>query len=248
MQDGVETTPISYEVSIVIPVYNGSVLLEKHLTPLSTWLNDQPYTTQIILVDDGSPDSQKTAAYAQKHGLTFLGLTTNQGKGSALRQGFQLAWGNIQLFTDADIPFQYPNIDAFITLLRKDPARLLIGDRTNPLSVYFERSSALRNAGSHLVSALVNRFFVRGIQDTQCGLKGMGKEVAQSLFRHSRISRFAIDIELVYLARKNDIPVIKVPVQLRYNDKSSINAVRDGLTLLFDLYRIRKIHGKRKYS
>jgi dolichyl-phosphate beta-glucosyltransferase len=243
-----ETPRTSYDISLVIPVYNGNGTLEKHLTPLLSWLTGKPYKTQIILVDDGSADYHLARSYARQHDLQFLRLPANTGKGAALRNGFQLAEGNIQLFTDADIPFQYENIDTFISLLTQDPGKLVIGDRTDPSSVYFEKTSLMRTAGSYLVSALVNRFFVKGIQDTQCGLKGMGKEVASLLFHHSRIDRFAIDVELVYLAWQNDIPIIKIPVQLRSNDTSSVRAVKDGIKLLIDLYRIRKIHGKRKHS
>jgi dolichyl-phosphate beta-glucosyltransferase len=243
-----KTLRTSYDISLIIPVYNGHCVLEKHLTPFLSWLSCKPYKTQIILVDDGSADSQLTKTYARQHDLQFLGLPANTGKGAALRYGFRLAEANIQLFTDADIPFQYENIDTFISLLTQGPRKLIIGDRTDPSSVYFEKTSFIRTAGSYLVSALVNRFFVKGIQDTQCGLKGMGKEVASLLFYHSRIDRFAIDVELVYLARQNDVPIIKIPVQLRSNDTSSVRAVKDGIKLLIDLYRIRKIHGKRKHS
>ena len=232
------------EVSIIIPVYNGSSLLEKHLTPFLAWLKARSYSTQVILVDDGSPDQLLTAAYARKHNLTFRALARNKGKGAALREGFGHANGAIRLFTDADIPFQYRNIEDLISSLQKDPGQLIIGDRTAPSSDYFEKASNLRNWGSNLVSTLVNLFFVKHVRDTQCGLKGMGKEVARQLFNDSRIERFAIDIELIYLARKKDIPIVRIPVQLRYNDKSSIKVAKDGLRLLWDIYRIKKIHGK----
>jgi len=235
----------SYKISIVIPVYNGSKLLEKHLTPLLAWLNDQSYRTQIILVDDGSPDSHLTSAYADKNGLLFLNLATNKGKGAALRKGFGSAEGNIQLFTDADIPFIYQDISDFISLLEQNPHQLVIGDRTNPSSIYFEKTSLLRNWGSNTVSWLVNRLFLKDIQDTQCGLKGMGKDVARQLFKDSRINRFAIDIELIYLAFKKNIPIRKTPVHLRYNDKSSVHVAKDGLKLLSDILRIKKIHGSK---
>lgn len=238
----------AYDVSIVIPVYNGSSLLDKHLTPFLSWLRNQPYQTQVILVDDGSSDSGLTGAYAAKHGLLYHKLVANKGKGAALRKGFELARGNIQLFTDVDIPFQYHNMDTFITLLGQAPRSLIIGDRTDPQSVYFEKTSLLRNQGSKLVSALVHLLFTKNVKDTQCGLKGMGKQVARLLFSNSHIDRFAIDIELIYLACKNDIPITKVPVQLRYNENSSVHPAKDGLKLLSDIYRIRKLHGKRKYK
>jgi glycosyltransferase involved in cell wall biosynthesis len=248
MNAGLESKSFSYEVSIIIPVYNGSSLLEKHLTPLLGYLASKPYRTQVILVDDGSLDRNQTAEYARKHNLTFVGLDENKGKGAALRKGFELATGFIQLFTDADIPFQYQNIDTFVCRLSQSPEELLIGDRTDPLSVYFKKTSSLRTMGSNIVVALVDLFFVKDVRDTQCGLKGMGQKVAETLFKKSCINRFAIDVELIYLAYKCSIPIKKLPVQLRYNDRSSVNTVRDGCRLLQDLYRIRKIHGKKKFK
>jgi dolichyl-phosphate beta-glucosyltransferase len=235
----------TYDVSIVIPVFNGSSLLKKHLPPFLAWLNHQPYTTQIIIVDDGSHDRSLTAAYAGELGLLFLGLSVNKGKGAALRKGFQSAKGKIQLFTDADIPFNYRNIGEFVSTLQLCPCQLIIGDRTNPASEYFEKASFLRNFGSNLVSALVRFLFTRGVQDTQCGLKGMGQEVARRLFKDSFVNGFAIDIELIYLAHKHNVPLHKLPVQLRCNDKSSVRIVKDGTRLLIDIFRIRKTHGKK---
>jgi hypothetical protein len=76
----------------------------------------------------------------------------------------------------------------------------------------------------------------------------MGKEIARQLFTRSHIRRFAIDIELIYLASKLDVPIEKVPVQLRYNDSSTVHAAKDGLRLLYDIYLIRKKHGKKVYK
>jgi dolichyl-phosphate beta-glucosyltransferase len=230
--------------SIVIPVYNGSAMLKEQLPPFLSWLRQRPYQTEIILVDDGSDDRDLTASYARAWNLLFLQLPSNQGKGEALRRGFQLATGDIQLFTDADIPFQYENIDDLISLLGRNPHLLAIGDRTDPRSVYREKTSRLRNWGSNMVSTLVNLFFTRDIKDTQCGLKGMGKEVAHQLFSRSHIRRFAIDIELIHLALTLGIPIEKLPVQLRYNDSSTVHAAKDGIRLLYDIYRIRKTHGR----
>jgi dolichyl-phosphate beta-glucosyltransferase len=235
--------PSTYEVSIVIPVYNGSHLLEKHISPFLNWLKVQPFTVEVILVDDGSSDSAETLAFAQRHQIRGIALPSNKGKGAALKKGFEMATGEIHLFTDADIPFQYHNIETLISLLRTAPHRLIIGDRTDPRSDYFEKASFLRNLGSNTVAMLVNRFFVQNIKDTQCGLKGMGKEVSRRLLGESFIDRFAIDIELIYLAHQMQIPIQKMPVQVRFNDKSSVHVAKDGLKLLVDIYRIKKVHG-----
>ena len=243
-----DTSSAVPDVSIVIPVYNGSTLLEKHLIPLLGWVNRQSYTTEIILVDDGSKDRDATASFALRHRMAFHGLQTNKGKGAALRIGFRAARGRIQLFTDADIPFDHEDIGSLVTLLQMDPHRLVIGDRTHPSSQYFERTGLLRKWGSRTVSFLVKHLLLLDVRDTQCGLKGMGHEVAGLLFGNSHIDRFAIDLELILLARLQDIPVLKFPVSLRYNDQSSVHVTRDGSRLLLDMYRIRTMHRKRKYD
>ena len=233
----------SADVSIIIPVYNGAFLLNKHVPPFLDHLRARKLIFEVIIVDDGSSDRAATANFARTHSLHFIQLPHNSGKGAALRAGFAQATGKLQVFTDADIPFNYKNVDEFINTLNADPAQLLIGDRTNPASVYYDQSTFARKVGSKVISILAGSFFLKGIRDTQCGLKGMGWEVAHKLFPGTFINRFAIDIELIYLAKQLDIPIKKMPVQLRYNDKSTVRAA-DGLRLLVDMYTIKQRHGK----
>jgi dolichyl-phosphate beta-glucosyltransferase len=236
------------EVSIIIPVYKGGRLLETHFIPFLQWLQSRPYTAEIILVDDGSPDRPVIQEFAAKQQLSFFGLPANQGKGAALRKGFAQARGAIQLFTDFDIPYQYADIDTLVSLLQQDPLQLAIGDRTDPRSTYFQKTGSLRNWGSNLVSWLVKRYFVESVRDSQCGLKGMGRKVAGTLLGDCRIDRFAMDLELIYLAKKKGVRLHKFPVQLRCNDVSNVRVARDGWRLLKDMYRIRKNHGKKRYE
>lgn len=233
-------------VSIIIPVYNGSAFIEETLTPFLEYLANKPYIFEVILVDDGSEDKEETRNYAERFELNFISLENNTGKGGALRSGFLKAKGSIQIFTDVDIPFQYENFDAIVDLLIDDPNQLVIGDRTHPDSVYFESSNLVRNFGSSIVSFIVSNFISKDIKDSQCGLKGMGMATARKLFSFSFINGFAIDIELIYLCSRLEIPVRKFPVQLRYNADSSVLVFKDGIRLLFDIVRIKKHHGRRK--
>ncbi len=230
------------DVSLVIPVYNGSGLLEKNLTPFLEYLKARPYWVQLILVDDGSQDWVKTKAYAERNGLIYIQQRPNQGKGYALKLGFERAVGKICIFTDADIPFQYGNFDKLVEKLNNDPEQLVIGDRTLPDSVYFEKTGFLRKLGSALVVRMAHAMLFKTHCDTQCGLKGGGGSVMKTLFSNSMINGFAIDIELIYLAIRFNIKIGKIPVQLRYNDSTSVNIFLHGIQLLKDIYRIRKYH------
>ncbi|MEM3765655.1 MAG: glycosyltransferase family 2 protein, partial [Candidatus Bathyarchaeia archaeon] len=82
--------PSSAVVSVVIPAYNeektiGNVIEETLQVMDSLGL---PYK---IIVDDGSTD--RTKEIASKYKATVLSNGRNQGKGYALRKGFQHAQG-----------------------------------------------------------------------------------------------------------------------------------------------------------
>ncbi len=64
--------------------------------------------------------------------------------------------------------------------------------------------------------------------------------MADDLFGVSRISRFAIDVELLYLALKRNYDIKRLPVNLKFQGKSSVRPFRDGLQILVDIARIRK--------
>jgi len=78
--------------------------------------------------------------------------------------------------------------------------------------------------------------------DSQCGLKGFEAKTGKLLFSKSKIQKYSIDAEILYLAKKNNIPVEKIPVTIRFQGKSSLNLYIDGIIMIYDLLRIRYIH------
>ncbi len=87
-------------------------------------------------------------------------------------------------------------------------------------------------------------FAVPGIRDTQCGFKLFRGDVARRLFGRARIDRFAYDMEILYLARREGIAIAEVPVLWFNSADSRVSLVRDSLVTLWDLLRIRWIHRK----
>jgi glycosyltransferase involved in cell wall biosynthesis len=87
-------------VSVIIPAYNeertiGSVIEETIQIMGALGL---PY--EIIVVDDGSSD--RTKEIANRYKAAVLSNGKNQGKGYALRKGFQHAQGDIIVTIDVD--------------------------------------------------------------------------------------------------------------------------------------------------
>lgn len=92
--------------SVVVPVYNGSGLIERCLDALARQAGVQPDTFEIIVVDDGSTDA--TAAHVQawidRHPQVNSRLVQqpNGGPAVARNHGARQAQGEVILFTDAD--------------------------------------------------------------------------------------------------------------------------------------------------
>jgi dolichyl-phosphate beta-glucosyltransferase len=226
------------KLSLVLPTYNGSSLLRQHLPNLIMYLNDLSIDYEILIVDDGSKDQQESKLIAQENGCRFFSIPHNQGKGAALRMGMLEAGGDFIIFTDADIPYEFEVIKKFLWQLEYEKSHIVVGDRTLHESKYFANIPWVRSVGSKIYSFIVGHFMVSGLFDTQCGIKGFQAEVAKDLFYVSRINRFAIDVEILYIALKRNYVIKRLPVNLRVWEPTQIRPFYDGLTMLIDLFVI----------
>ena len=126
-------------ISIVVPCYNESKTLETIITRVLV-ADVSGLEREIIIVDDGSQDDSVNIAKSscERHpNIRVLEHKINQGKGAALRTGFQAATGEIILVQDADLeysPSEYPRLLAPIL---DDRADVVYGSR-------FRSSSEMR--------------------------------------------------------------------------------------------------------
>lgn len=235
-------------VSIIIPAYNASAVLKKNVPPFLTYLRSKKISFEMIIVDDGSADQNKSRQIAKNLGCRCISYRQNKGKGYALRRGALSSTGQYLIFTDADIPFAYRDYYQIISDLKGNQFDMVIGDRTLPDSTYFHKIPFTRQIGSAFFSFLAGGFISGGFYDTQCGLKGFNTAIGKDLFKKSTIHRFGIDVELLYLALKEKLRIKRIPVHLRCNDSSSVHLYSDGIRMLFDLMSIPFKYFLRVYS
>ncbi len=235
-------------VSIIIPSYNGARSLGKELPAFITFLKKEIKDFEIIIVDDGSYDSEPTKKIAIENECQFITYPKNAGKGFAVKTGMLQAKGQYRLFTDADIPFNYEAIPLFLSYLQEKEFDIVIGDRTLEKSIYFEDVSILRKFSSKIFTFIVGRFITTGTFDTQCGLKGFKGSVAEDIFSVTRINGFTFDVELIYIALKRNYDIKKLPVILRSNESSSVNVLKHSINMLIDLFRIKYFNVTKYYK
>lgn len=109
-QLGLYPLPAGFKLSVVIPVYNEKTWIRE----LVRRVENVPIPKEIILVDDCSTDGTRDILreFEQKgHKVVFQKV--NQGKGAALRTGFQHCTGDVVVVQDADLeydPSEYPRL------------------------------------------------------------------------------------------------------------------------------------------
>lgn len=236
------------ELSLIIPCFNSFFHLQKELPGLIEVLQKENISYEILLVDDGSSSNhaQNTQQLALECGCAFFRLPANTGKGAALRKGFSEAKGKVCIFTDSDIPFEYNTVIEAMRILLSGRADLVIGDRTHPQSVYYQKVGFIRHIGSVVISFIGTRILKNNIADTQCGLKGFTRKAAGLLFPATITSRFGIDFELLFIASKLDLVIKKIPVKLRTAYPSSVRVLRDGLKTLAEIFSAISHHGRQR--
>lgn len=236
-------------LSIIIPSYKSAGILRNQLPGFINHLKkNYPDNFEVLVIDDGSDDNGETKAVAEELGCRFFANPINMGKGAAVKNGMLNAIGEYRIFTDADIPFEYSNIDNFYTYLSHKEFDVVIGDRGLPESKYFNEISKKRKLGSSIFTFFVGRFVTTGIPDTQCGLKGFKAKVAEDIFSKACIKGFAFDVEAIYIALKRNYDIKRLPVVLRSTEGSSVSLLKHSLGMLRDLLKIKINHMTRKYN
>jgi len=119
-------------ISIIIPTYNEADNLEKLLPQLFLVLKDKGVKTEVIVVDDNSPDG--TAAIARdlsrKYPIRVLQRPAKLGLSSAVLDGFRWARGDILGVMDADFSHDVNKIPHMIAALKEYD--IVLGSRYIP--------------------------------------------------------------------------------------------------------------------
>jgi len=242
--------PEPMRLSVVIPIYNERAFVQEILLRVQA----SGLADEIVIVDDASTDGTRKILQdlqsLQASGLLetggprrplrldnirFVFQEPNQGKGAALRRGFEEATGDIFLVQDADLeydPRDYPTLLAPILDGRAD---VVFGSRFlgGPQRV-------------HLFWHYVGNKFLTLLSDMMTNLNVSDMETCYKVFRSQvirgirlRSNRFGFEPEVTAKVAKGRWRVFEVPISYagRSYEEGKKITWRDGFVALYAIFR-----------
>ncbi len=230
-------------LSIIIPAYNEEKTISNTLLDIDNYLSKQDFSSEIVVVSDGSKD--KTAQVVNNltkliKNLRLIDNQENHGKGWVVRQGMLEAKGKYRLFMDADNATTVDHFDKIRPFLNKG-YEIVIGSREKKDAKGAKQAvsqSFIKRQLGNMGNLLIQLLAVSGIWDTQCGFKVFRADVAENIFKRCKMDRWALDIEALALARKFDYKIGIIPVYWINNPDSRVG-LKGYLITLRELFRIK---------
>ncbi|KAF2082571.1 DUF2062 domain-containing protein [Flavobacterium sharifuzzamanii] len=200
---------------VIVPTYNNQKTLKKVLDSILD------FTTNIIIVNDGSTDSTSEIlkSYSQ---LTQIHHPKNLGKGRALRNGFRKALEldfEYAITIDSDGQHFAADIPVFLEAIQEEPNALLIGSR-NMAQENVPKKSSFGNKFSNFWFK-----FETGIKldDTQSGFRLYPLRLLPKSFY---TNKFEFEIEVIVRAAWKGIVVKNIPIQVLYDPAERVSHFR----------------------
>jgi dolichyl-phosphate beta-glucosyltransferase len=233
-------------LSIIIPAYNEETRLPKTFDQLFRFLSRQSYTSEVLLVENGSSD--RTAEVGREYAKAYPQLRVLQspqkGKGFAVRYGMLEAAGQYRFMCDADFSMPVEEINRFFPPQLNKPA-IAIASREAPGAVRINEPF-YRHFVGRCFNLLIRLLALPGLHDTQCGFKCYPAALAEELFREQSLPGWSFDVEILFIARKRGYPIVEIPIPWYFNSESKIRVMNDSIRMGLDLLtiRINDIRGK----
>ncbi len=237
-QLGIYPIPEGFLLSVVIPVYNE----ERWIREVICRVQAVDIAKEVIIVDDCSKDGTR-AILEQIEGeydnVRVFYQQVNQGKGAALRRGFQEARGDVVLVQDADLeydPSEYPRL---LQPIIEDKADVVYGSRfigERHRVLYYWHSVA--NLGLTLLS---NMFTNLNLTDMETCYKVFRRQVLAEMTLKSNRFGFEPEVTARVAKRRPAWRVYEVPISYagRTYEEGKKIGLKDAFNALYCILRYK---------
>ncbi len=226
-------------LSLIIPAHNEETRLPETLLQVFEFAGKQSYTSEVLVVENGSSDKtyQIAQGFTGRHPSLRLLQNAQKGKGRAVQQGMLAAQGEHRFMCDVDFSMPVNEINCFLppALEGYDVA---IASREAPGAVRVGEPY-YRHFVGRIYNGLIRFLALPGLQDTQCGFKCFRGPVAEDLYKRQTMTGWSFDVEILFIARLLGYKVIEIPIRWYYNPHTKISVARDSFKMGVDILTIR---------
>lgn len=223
-------------LSVVIPCYNEK---ESIRTIVEKVLSAPIAKKEIIIVDDKSTDGTSEILDQEISPLVskVIHHEVNQGKGGALRTGFQHATGDVVIIQDADLEYDPNDYPLTVMPIVNDECDVCYGSRFLHQAPKGYKANQMANK---FLTGLSNMFTHLHLTDMETCYKTFKREVIQAV--DIQENRFGFEPEITAKIAKMGVRVKEVPISYypRTNEEGKKIGFKDGLRAIYCIWKYRK--------
>lgn len=221
--------PQNPDISVVIPCLNEEDTLGACLSKLETVANDENFSIEVIVADNGSKDT--SIEIAAKFNTRIVQVS-RKGYGAALMGGIEEAKAPLILMADADDSYDFLELPKFFQKA-KEGFDLIQGCRLPGGGGRINKGAmpwSHRHIGNPLFTFLARNWFGSPINDVYCGMRAFKKSFYDSLKMRCTGMEFAT--EMIIKAANSGAKTAEVPITLhkdgRIQHPPHLRTIRDG--------------------
>jgi len=225
------------KISIIIPTYNE----ERYILQTLQKVNDQrsKFDLEIVISDDASTDQTMSLLHNNKNLYDkLINNKRNQGKGSALRNGFINCSGDIIIIQDADLEYNPEEFSDLIEPFLKTDADIVYGSRflgnKTKRILYFKNRVA-----NYFLTLLVNIFTNLNFTDVETGYKAFKKEILKEIQLKENSFTFEIEFTMKIAKLKKKIYEVGISYNGRTVEEGKKIKLKDGFLALYCIIKYK---------
>ena len=225
-------------VTIVLPCYNEGehVLLEIERITAAMLASGLSY--ELLCIDDASTDNTLEVLTGAAHddpNIRLMPFRRNGGSGTARRIGTQQAYGEIVVWTDADMTYENERIPELVRILLDDPTYdQVVGARTTEEGTH----KWARVPAKWLIRKIAERLTNQQIPDLNSGLRAFRRSVALPYLRLLPAGFSCVTtITIAFLSNQHDIKYIETSYAKRAGT-SKFHFVSDAYRYILQVLRM----------